>query len=304
MSVPVVLRINKVTKAFGKLTAVDSLELEVPEGAVFGFLGPNGAGKSTTIRLILSLVAPDCGDIEIFGQSVRKQRSASLRQVGAFVEDPDFYANLSARRNLQILSRLQGSVDHHRIDEVLAIVELSDRADDKVRGYSRGMRQRLGIAQALLNHPRLLILDEPTSGLDPAGIRAIRQLIIRLAVAEQMTVFLSSHILHEVEQMCSAVAVINHGHLIQTGSVRELLSQQVLTEFQVAPVAAARSLLENDAAVREAHAEQGVIRVNVDQDEIPRLIRLLVDNGITIRAIIPRSSLEDYFLALTGDTLR
>ncbi|MCK5329821.1 MAG: ATP-binding cassette domain-containing protein, partial [Candidatus Marinimicrobia bacterium] len=182
-----VIKITKVSKSFGTLKAVNDLSLSVPEGAIFGFLGPNGAGKSTTIRMLLGLIKPDTGKITLLGQSITTGRNSALRKVGAFVEEPDFYINLSAWQNLCLLARLTGTVDNDRIREVLDIVDLTDRADDRIKAYSRGMRQRLGIAQALLDRPQLLILDEPTSSLDPSGIRDIRQLIIHLAAEEKIT---------------------------------------------------------------------------------------------------------------------
>jgi len=298
-----VIKITKVSKSFGTLKAVNDLSLSVPEGAIFGFLGPNGAGKSTTIRLLLSLLKPDTGEIELLDRSVVVDRNAALWKVGAFVEEPDFYINLSARQNLRLLARLTGTVDDDRIREVLDIVDLTDRADDKVKAYSRGMRQRLGIAQALLDRPQLLILDEPTSSLDPSGIRDIRQLIIHLAAKEKITVFLSSHILHEVEQMCTDVAVIHQGRLIKSGRVSELLRSSgfVSTEFRVADLERAQLLLETDPAVANTKIEGGIVKVSVNREEIPRLTRKLIDSGIEIQAIIPRTSLEDYFLALTGE---
>ncbi len=296
------LKVTNLNKAFGSLHAVKDLFLEVPAGAIYGFLGPNGAGKSTTIRLMLALISPDDGEIEIFGRSVTANRSQALKPVGAFIEDPDFYGNLSARTNLEILGRLRGKDGGRWIDEVLEIVELSDRADDRVRAYSRGMRQRLGIAQALLSKPKLLILDEPSSGLDPAGIKTIRKLILRLAEEEQMTVFLSSHILHEVELMCTDLAVVNHGQLIKTGPVSELLYQSgaVITEFQVSEVRKAEKLLLAEQPIRKVWVEQDILKVSVDRNELARLIKLLVDNDVSVNAVVPRTSLEDYFLSLTG----
>jgi len=298
-----VIQINNLSKAFGSLQAVDSLSLTVPAGSIYGFLGPNGAGKSTTIRLMLALIKPDAGELEILGHSVTTGRNSALRKVGALVEEPGFYINLSARQNLNLLARLTGSVDSDRIREVLDIVDLTDRADDKVKAFSRGMRQRLGIAQALLDRPRLLILDEPTSSLDPAGIRDIRQLIIRLAVEEKMTVFLSSHILHEVEQMCTDVAILHQGRLIQSGSVKKLLQDTtlVITELRVNETAKAVGLLESDVAVQAVERVADSIRISVNRAEIPRLTRMLVENQIDIHALIPRTSLEDYFLQITQE---
>jgi len=249
------------------------------------------------------LIKPDAGELEILGHSVTTGRNSALRKVGALVEEPGFYINLSARQNLNLLARLTGSVDSDRIREVLDIVDLTDRADDKVKAFSRGMRQRLGIAQALLDRPRLLILDEPTSSLDPAGIRDIRQLIIRLAVEEKMTVFLSSHILHEVEQMCTDVAILHQGRLIQSGSVKKLLQDTtlVITELRVNETAKAVGLLESDVAVQAVERVADSIRISVNRAEIPRLTRMLVENQIDIHALIPRTSLEDYFLQITQE---
>jgi len=298
-----VIQIKNLSKAFGSLQAVDNLSLNVPTGSIYGFLGPNGAGKSTTIRLMLALIRPDTGEIELLGHSVTTGRNSALGKVGAFVEEPGFYINLSARQNLNLLARLTGTVDNARIREVLEIVDLTDRADDKVKAYSRGMRQRLGIAQALLDRPQLLILDEPTSSLDPAGIRDIRQLIIRLAAEEKMTVFLSSHILHEVEQLCTHVAILHQGRLIQSGSVKELLQDTalVITELRVNETAKAVGLLESDVSVQAVERVADLIRISVNRAEIPRLTRMLVENQIGIYALIPRTSLEDYFLQITQE---
>jgi len=298
-----VIQIKNLSKAFGSLQAVDNLSLNVPTGSIYGFLGPNGAGKSTTIRLMLALIRPDIGEIELLGHSVTTGRNSALGKVGAFVEEPGFYINLSARQNLNLLARLTGTVDNARIREVLEIVDLTDRADDKVKAYSRGMRQRLGIAQALLDRPQLLILDEPTSSLDPAGIRDIRQLIIRLAAEEKMTVFLSSHILHEVEQLCTHVAILHQGRLIQSGSVKELLQDTalVITELRVNETAKAVGLLESDVSVQAVERVADLIRISVNRAEIPRLTRMLVENQIGIYALIPRTSLEDYFLQITQE---
>ncbi len=295
-----IIKISNLSKSFRTLRAVDNLSLEIHQGSIFGFLGPNGAGKSTTIRLMLALLTPDSGDIQLFGQSVVKQQNATLDKVGAFIEDPDFYGNLSARTNLEMLGRLRGKEGGRRIDKVLDIVDLSPRANDRVRNYSRGMRQRLGIAQALLSRPELLILDEPTSGLDPAGIRNIRNLIVRLAQDDKMTVFLSSHILHEVEQICTDLAVVDHGRLVKSGPAGELLRQagDVITEFTVTNVALARKLLQEDRAVKKISVKDSIIKLSVDRNELGRLNELLVTNGIQVSAIVPRTSLEDYFLSL------
>ncbi|MCH8012635.1 MAG: ABC transporter ATP-binding protein [Candidatus Marinimicrobia bacterium] len=298
----VILRIKNLTKSFKDRKVVDSLNLEVTEGEVFGFLGPNGAGKSTTIRLILSLIKPDSGDVEIFGKWVTKHRNGSLQNVGALIEEAAFYKNLTARRNLQILANLGGGTNR-RIDEVLEIVRLIDRADDKVKAYSHGMKQRLGIAQALLHNPKLMILDEPTSGLDPHGIKEVRELIKSMS-DEGITVFLSSHLLHEVEQSCSTMAIINEGRLVVSGKVKDLLKQTDLftTEIQAQPVDEAVSVIRQLDFVKIVAVREESIKVSVSKDDLPNLTTVLVEKGIKVSAIVPHSSLEDFFLFLTkGD---
>jgi len=296
-----VLRISHLTKSFGKRTVITDLSFDVKQGDVFGFLGPNGAGKSTTIRMILSLVAPDNGDIRIFGQSVTANKTSIFQKVGALIEDADFYENLTARTNLEILGRMQ-DIPNKRIDEVLDLVQLSDRQNDKVKAYSHGMKQRLGIAQALLSEPELLILDEPTTGLDPRGMKDVRQLVRELS-GQGMTIFLSSHLLHEVEQVCSSLAIINQGKLVVTGSVQELMQTTKLftTEIHASPAEEAASVLRALDFLDEVTVDDSVIKVNATSGKIPQITRALVNADIDINAIVPRSSLEDYFLTLTGD---
>lgn len=300
MTTPV-LRISHLTKSFGKRTVITDLSFDVKQGDVFGFLGPNGAGKSTTIRMILSLVAPDNGDIRIFGQSVTANKTSIFQKVGALIEDADFYENLTARTNLEILGRMQ-DIPNKRIDEVLDLVQLSDRQNDKVKAYSHGMKQRLGIAQALLSEPELLILDEPTTGLDPRGMKDVRQLVRELS-GQGMTIFLSSHLLHEVEQVCSSLAIINQGKLVVTGSVQELMQTTKLftTEIHASPAEEAASVLRALDFLDEVTVDDSVIKVNATSGKIPQITRALVNADIDINAIVPRSSLEDYFLTLTGD---
>ena len=202
------------------------LNLIVPRGEVFGFLGPNGAGKSTTIRMFLSLITPTSGRVELFGKTLHRHRAEALARVGGLVERADFYLYLSARRNLEIVAALTGKIDTKKIDAVLKIVGLLERAGDKVKTFSHGMKQRLGIAQALLGDPEFIILDEPTTGLDPIGIKEVRDLIRRLSAERSITVFLSSHLLNEIEQTATSMAIINAGKLVVQGKVKELLDEQ------------------------------------------------------------------------------
>ena len=283
---------------------VDNLTLEVAEGEIFGFLGPNGAGKSTTIRMLLSLVHPTIGDAHLFGRSIGNNYPAYLAQVGALVEEPDFYGNLSALANLKLLARLHpsGEVDEARCWEVLHLVRLDDRAHDRVVTYSHGMRQRLGIAQAILHRPRLLILDEPTTGLDPQGMYEVRHMIRRLARDEGMTVFLSSHLLGEVEQICTHMAVLNEGQLMVSGPVEQFLSPEsaTLAELQAEPLQRAREVLAGLPFVRDVADHGQGIRFRVDHRHRPEVTRALIEQEVQVYSFTPVSRLEDYFLSLFG----
>jgi ABC-type multidrug transport system ATPase subunit len=299
----VILSIKNLSKSFGKRKAVDNLSLDINEGEIFGFLGPNGAGKSTAIRSMLSLIKPDEGDIEIFNKSVKKKKNSALEGVGALVERPDFYEYLSAHRNLSLLATMD-NVSQKRIDEVLEIVGLTDRREDKVKAYSQGMKQRLGIAQALLCDPKLLILDEPTNGLDPRGMKEVRDLIRKLS-HEGITILLSSHILHEVEQVCTTMAIINLGKLIKIGSTYDLLNESdtFVTEIKAEPPIQAKKVLESLDYISNITESDGTFKVRIANKDLKKLTRELVKADIDVSAIIPRTSLEDYFLSLTGDDI-
>ena len=299
----VILSIKNLSKSFGKRKAVDNLSFDIKEGEIFGFLGPNGAGKSTAIRAMLSLIKPDEGDIEIFNKSVKKKKNSALEGVGALVERPDFYEYLSAHRNLSLLATMD-NVSKKRIDEVLEIVGLTDRREDKVKAYSQGMKQRLGIAQALLCDPKLLILDEPTNGLDPRGMKEVRDLIRKLS-QEGITILLSSHILHEVEQACTTMAIINLGKLIKIGSVYDLLNESdtFVTEIKAEPLIQAKKVLESLDYISNITESDGTFKVRIANKDLKKLTRELVKADIDVSAIIPRTSLEDYFLSLTGDDI-
>ena len=220
----IILETINLSKRFGDVTAVNDVNLQVRKGQVFGFLGPNGAGKTTTIGMALGLIHATNGRIELFGQPVSPQNTQPLQRVGALIGSPTLLPYLTGRENLQLLSKLPPRSTAKRIDELLHLVSMSDRADRKVKGYSTGMKQRIGLAATLLHEPDLIILDEPTSGLDPAGMREIRELILQLA-QDGTTIFLSSHLLHEVEQVCDEIAVLNLGQIVVQGPVDELLSQ-------------------------------------------------------------------------------
>jgi len=238
-----VLQTRGLTKHFGSVRAVDGVDLAVRRGEVFGFLGPNGAGKTTTIGLLLGLVHPTAGQVTLFGEPVSPARTAPLRRVGSLVGTPGLVPYLSGRDNLRLLGRLHPGVDGRQVDAVLAQVDLAQAAQRKVKGYSSGMKQRLGLAAALLHEPELLILDEPTNGLDPSGMREVRDLLRRLA-GDGVTVFLSSHLLHEVEQVCDRVAVLDRGKVVAGGAVADLVAGEPLLRLRVSSSAAALAALQ------------------------------------------------------------
>jgi ABC-2 type transport system ATP-binding protein len=294
------LKTITLSKAYGHRLAVDRLDLEVDRAELFGFLGPNGAGKTTTIRMALGLIAPTAGSVEILGQEVRHHRSRVLPRVGALVESPALYGYLSGRDNLRAVGSLLGGVSEKRIDEVLDIVSLKGRARDRVRTYSMGMKQRLGLALALLNDPELLILDEPANGLDPAGIVEMRDLLRNLAAAGK-TVFISSHVLSEVQQICTRVAIINHGRLVRVAPVSELLQAAGEFEVKIDKPDALVAALRQEEWGRDARVEGGLVITRAPDDRGRSLIAFLVQNGHRPDAVGERSrDLEDIFLSLTG----
>lgn len=300
-SAEVILQTHKLTKDFKHLRAVDELDLSVGKGDIFGFLGPNGAGKTTTIRLIFGLIYPTSGYAQVLQYRVPEQRREALRHIGGFVDDPIFYGQMTARRNLRMLGRMHGEVSEERISEVLEIVGLSERGHSKVGSYSHGMRQRLGIALALLHRPELIILDEPTSGLDPQGMKDVRELIRQLG-AQGTTVFLSSHLLHEVELVCNQAAIVRKGRMIVQGSVSQLRpvdsAIKVLTGDQGKALEVLRSMTP-PGGVRE---DEGYLVVQASQEFVPEMVRRLVADGVDVLAVVPalEQGLEDMFLELTA----
>jgi ABC-2 type transport system ATP-binding protein len=293
-------RAMALSKAYGKRLAVDHLDLQVDRGELFGFLGPNGAGKTTTIRMALGLIAPTNGSVEILGLEVRHNRSTVLPRVGALVESPALYGYLSGRNNLRAFGDLLGGVPKKRIDEVLEIVGLTGRDKDRVKTYSMGMKQRLGLAIALLNNPDLLILDEPANGLDPAGIVEMRDLLRGLA-ADGKTVFISSHVLSEVQQICTRVAIINHGRLVRLAPVAELLDVPGEFEIKVDSPDALVAALRLQPWGQEARVEHGLVITHAPEGRGRNLIAFLVQNGHNPDSVSERQrDLEDIFLSLTG----
>jgi ABC-2 type transport system ATP-binding protein len=296
----IVLRTRDLSKTFGKRWAVRGLNINVYRGDVFSFLGPNGAGKSTTIRMILTLLMPSSGSIEIFGENLQKNRSAVLSRVCGIVEKPDFYLYLSAYKNLEILGSMTRSVRSDEIMGVLSLVGLTSRAFEKVKTFSHGMKQRLGIAQALLTKPELIILDEPTAGLDPQGMKEVRDLVRKLSAESEMTIFLSTHLLSEVEQVATRMAVINRGELIAQGSVSELLDQEPTDySIQVSPDDSALELIRKLPWIEVLSSERGKVEVRVGGGRASELNRFLMTNGIEVTSFYPHRTLEDFFLKIT-----
>jgi len=296
-----ILRTYNLGKQYKKRWAVRSLNLEVYRGDVFGFLGPNGAGKSTTIRMLLSLIKPGTGEVELFGHRLHTHREQALRSVGGIVEKPDFYLYLSAQKNLEVVGALSGGVTRARIMEVLELVGLKGREFDAVKTFSHGMKQRLGIAQALLADPELVILDEPTNGLDPQGMKEVRQLILHLARDRKKTIFLSSHLLNEIELVATRMAIINRGELVVQGDVQQLLSQsEQSVVVEGSPATAIRKVLKSLHRLVSSFSEKdGLFDVAVQVKDVPALNKALVRGGVNVRALIPKRSLEQYFLSLT-----
>ena len=297
-----IIEVKNLSKQFKELKAVDDLNINVFTGDVFGFLGPNGAGKSTTIRMLLTLISPTKGEIKIFGKSLKESRIEILRKIGAIVEKPDFYGFLSAYKNLEILGKLSRiESPKKRIMEVLELVGLDKRYKSKVKTFSHGMKQRLGIAQALLHDPELIILDEPTTGLDPQGMKEIRDLIIHLSKDQKKTVFLSSHILYEVEMVADRMIIINKGSTQVEGDVQGLLNKNNLkVTFEVDDTTKVRSLLSNTRWMEKFDSEtKSRVIFSLKNTEIADLNKYLVDNNIAVSAVIPTRSLEEYFLQIT-----
>jgi len=281
---------------------VDRLSLTVERGDVFGFLGQNGAGKSTTIRMALGLVRPTSGRVRVLGHDMARQPLRALKRTGAIIEAPAFYENFSGRRNLRMLAAMSGGAERLRIEMVLEIVGLRQRADDLVRVYSHGMRQRLGIAQALLPNPEFIILDEPTDGLDPQGLCEIRGLIRRLREELGLTIMMSSHLLHEVEQVCNRVAIVEEGRLLYQGPVADLLAKDDWIKIRVNRVTEAYELLSRNPRLSINCDGGEFLHVRMAEEEIPLVNALLVQKGFSVMELSPQhESLEQVFLSLTRE---
>ncbi|MCU6709189.1 ABC transporter ATP-binding protein [Paenibacillus sp. J5C_2022] len=299
---PIIVSMREVTKRIGKRTIIDRLSLDLRPGEVFGFLGPNGSGKTTTIRMMVGLMSLNAGEITINGYNIEKEYEKAISYVGAIVENPEMYKYLTGYQNLLHYGRMMPGVTEQRIQEAIEVVGMGNRIHDKVRTYSLGMRQRLGLAQAILHRPKLLILDEPTNGLDPAGIRELRDYLRKLAKDENIAVFVSSHLLSEMELMCDRVAIIQNGKLIDEriiGEHRESASvSRILYEVDQADKALEILLTQGQAAEGVGN---GLIALEAERERAAELNALLVAAGIKVYGIRKDSkSLEDQFLEVTG----
>lgn len=298
----IALQTENLTKRFRGRTAVDRLTIRVEKGDIYGFLGPNGAGKSTTLRMLLGLVRPTSGSIKFPVHASSWEYLQARSRVGAIIETPAFYENFSARRNLQLLASLSGGVSKKRVEEVLEIAGLRDRAGDPVKVYSYGMRQRLGIAQALLPTPQLIILDEPTNGLDPQGIHETRNLIRRLRDEFKLTVLLSSHLLTEIEQLCNRVGIIHEGRLLYEGGPEALLAATNLYKVRVDNLAGAFDLLNKEPGLTVSKNGDLFLHIDADAEQLASANAMLVGNGIKVYELSPaQETLEEAFLRLTND---
>ncbi len=298
-----IIEIQHLVKDYGSFRAVDDLSMDVFQGDVFGFLGPNGAGKSTTIRMLLTLIKPTSGSINLFGKNLQKNRSEILRNIGCIVEKPDFYNYLSGEQNLKIFAQLSGvSATKKRIEELFELVGLKGREKDKVKAYSHGMKQRLGLAQTLIHNPPLIVLDEPTTGLDPQGIIDIRNLINHLSKDRGITVFLSSHILSEIELIATRMAIINKGKTIVQGSVKELLNaDELIVMLNVNDLQRATDIAKQEHfEIISTELSNNQLSVHLNKEQIPVLNKKLIDNNIAVYSMESKRKLEDYFLRLVN----
>jgi ABC-2 type transport system ATP-binding protein len=295
----VTLVVKDLRKKIGKKEIIKGLSFELKKGEVFGFLGPNGAGKTTTIRMLVGLIKPTSGQISLCGYDLHREFSKAIRQIGCIVENPELYPYLTGWENLEHFARMVPDIPENRISEVVELVGLQNRIHDRVSTYSLGMRQRLGIAQALLGKPKILILDEPTNGLDPVGIREMREFIRFLAEKEGLTVLVSSHLLSEIQLMCDRVAIMSKGKIIRIDTVEHLLAEQERVIWKVEPIEKAKSLLEEETVI--IGEEDGTLVTYYEADKLSSWNERLVKAGVKVSEIRTKlPTLEDLFIELTG----
>ncbi|OFD70701.1 MULTISPECIES: ABC transporter ATP-binding protein [Bacillus cereus group] len=296
-----ILSVRDVKKVIGKKTLVEDISFDVKQGEVFGFLGPNGAGKTTTIRMLVGLIKATEGTISIGSYSIKENFREAMRQIGSIVENPELYTYLTGWENLKQFARMLGDISDERIIEIAKMVHLDERIHDKVKTYSLGMKQRLGIAQALLGNPKLLILDEPTNGLDPAGIRELREFIHKLVKEENMSVFISSHLLSEVQMICDRVAIIHKGKIITVAPIEELIkTASDRVEWVVTPISKAKDMLDAAEEVEEVSIEDERLLCRMDVASISVWNKHFVENEIDVHSVKELVfTLEDLFIELT-----
>jgi len=303
LSQTAIIKTTKLSKQFKKFTAVHDLDLTIYSGDVYGFLGPNGAGKSTTIRMLMGLIFPTSGHIEMFNKEFQHHREFILGKIGAIIEKPDFYNYASALQNLEMLNKLQPRQLHkNQIYEVLELVGLKGREKSKVKTFSQGMKQRLGFAQALMHNPDLIILDEPTNGLDPQGVKDVRDLILKLNKEHKKTILISSHILSEIEIICNRMVIIQKGVKVVEGYVGDLLNHNELhVSFEFEQGKDVRAFIN-----QHNYLQQKLIEIvheryhfNLFNNEVAEVNKLFIENGFGVKSMIPVRSLEDYFLNMT-----
>lgn len=299
-----VLKLNNLCKTFGSKPVVQNLTFDVYAGEVFGFLGPNGAGKTTTIKMIMGFLSIDQGDVWISGYTLKKNYEAAMASVGGIVENPEMYKDLSGLVNLEMYARLHDGVTKERITEVVELVGMQNRIHEKVKKYSLGMKQRVGLAQALLHKPKLLILDEPTNGLDPVGIRELRDILKKLAHEENVAVLVSSHLLSEMELMCDRVGIVSAGKLLGVKPIKELLenvSGKSIFRFVVKPTDKAAEILKENYGSKIRAVAPEFIDIEIEEPQVPEITTALATNGIAIFSVNRlETSLEDAFINLTG----
>lgn len=295
-----ILKIKNLNKSFGKKKILKNVSFNVNKGDILGFIGPNGAGKTTTIKMILGLQSINSGTVTINGYDIKKNFEKAIEKVGTIVENPDLYMYLSGYDNLKLISNLYKNVDKKRIDEVIKIVKLETRINDKVSKYSLGMRQRLGIAQALLHKPNLLILDEPTNGLDPEGIKELRDIIKRLATKEKVGVVISSHNLSELESFCNKIVIIKNGEIVETNELKKVKNIEESYIFEVDEISKISKILEE----KIEKINDNSFKIHTNKESIPEIIKKLIENGVKIYTVKEEEiSLEDAFLKRTGGNI-
>lgn len=295
-----VLNVSKLTKRIKKTQIIHDVSFDIKEGEILGFLGPNGSGKTTTLRMIVGLISPTSGTVNICGHSLKSDYIQAMRNVGCIIEGPDLYGYMSGYKNLELLGSMSENVTAEDIDEAVALVGMENRIHDKVDVYSMGMKQRIGLAQALIHKPRLLILDEPTNGLDPQGIHEFREIVKKLAQEKGISVLISSHLISEVQLMCDRVSIINKGRIIKQASIEEMLSTGEVIWTLDKPVKA-QAILKDTFSIPSSIDQSG-LRATLDVSRLPDINRSFFDNGLQISFVDnKKQTLEDLFLSLTHE---